>query len=133
MNEYEHLDDGQKIIWDTKRREHLTQKSYIKDMIVNTLFRQPQILWRRMEGCINSWCFHMKIERFIKSFDSFSYYKERIVPNLSPLPKKKHIEFAKLVYQQTWDLIDENGNIPDEKRYPSYSLKQEVVLGNYFT
>ena len=112
MNDYEHLDLNLRDIWNLKRREHLAQQPFIKDMIVDSLFRKPQQSWRGIEGDINSWCSHMTIERFCKSFDTFGYYKERIIPLLSPLHKEKHLEFAKFVYERNWDLLDDNGKLP---------------------
>ena len=56
----------------------------------------------------------MTIELFVKSFDSFGYYKERIVPNISSNQHKKHLDFSKLVYERKWDFLGVNGNFLDE-------------------
>ena len=100
IKEYEQMEYGTKYMWEAKRREHLAQHPYMKDLIVNTLFQKNQQSWRSIEGEINSWCSHMTIERFVKSFDSFGYYKERIVLKISPNQQKKNLEFDKLVYEQ---------------------------------
>ena len=36
-------------------------------------------------------------ERWLKSFDTFTFYKERLVPRLSEAQKAKHLAFAQLV------------------------------------
>ena len=51
------------------------------------------------------------IQRFVKLFDSFGYYKERIVPKLSPIQQKKHLDFAKLVHERKWDLFNDRGEM----------------------
>ena len=114
MQEYEQMDSLTKEMWEAKLREHLSQQTYIKDLVVNPLFQKPQKSWRSIEGEIKSWCSHMTIERFVKLFYSFGYYKERIVPNISRNQHKKNIEFAKLVYERRWDFMDGNGNLLDE-------------------
>ena len=84
MQEYEQMYSGTKDMWEAKVRDHLSQQPYMKDLVVNSLFQKPQQSWESSEGEINTWCSHMTIESFVKSFDSFGYYKEHIVPNISP-------------------------------------------------
>ena len=114
MQYYEQMDSGTKYMWEAKRRDHLAQQLYMKDLIVKSIFQKPQQSGRSIEGEINSWCIHMTIERFVKSCDSFGYYKEFIFPKLSPNQQKKHLEFSKIVYERKWDLLGGNGNFLDE-------------------
>ena len=56
----------------------------------------------------------MTIERSVKSFYSYGYYKEHIFPKLLPNQWKNYLEFSKLVYESKWDLLDVNDNFIDE-------------------
>ena len=109
INGYEHLDLKPKNMWSSRCREYLAQQPFIKDMIIDSLFWKPHQSWRQIEGNINSWCSHMVIAHFCKSFDSFDYYEERIISLFSPRHKDKHLEFIKLVYERNLDLLDGNG------------------------
>ena len=65
------MDYVPKDMWEGKLKENLDQQPYMKDLIINALFQKPHQSWRSIEGEMNSWCSHMTIERFVKSFDLF--------------------------------------------------------------
>ena len=103
MHHYDELDFAIKYLWGANRRGYMGRQLYIKDIIVDALFQQPQQPWISIELVINSWCSFITIEIFVKYFDSIGYYKERIITKLSPKQQKKHLEFSKLVHERRWD------------------------------
>ena len=115
LAEYETLDDDTKRFWDLERRNHLARQPYIKHEIVRSMSNNPQRSFRGLEVDIGYWCSHKCIERWLNSFDTFEFYRERICPLLSPAQKKKHLEFAKSVLD-LWGLKDTDGNLPNGKK-----------------
>ena len=64
MDEYKHIDDGVKDMWEGKHKDHLYQQHFVKDVIFDALFRKPQQSCRGIEGDINSWFIHMEMDWF---------------------------------------------------------------------
>ena len=64
MHYYKQLDDRVKDMWGGKQRENLALQPFVKDVIVDALFHKPQKLCSGIEGDINSWYIHMKIDHF---------------------------------------------------------------------
>ena len=115
LNEYDALDEDSKRLWELKRREHLARQPYIQSDIVAALSKNPQRSFRGLEQDVDFWCSYKTIERWLKSFDSFQFYKERMVPLLSAAQKQKHLAFAQLV-QNFWNIRDAEGNLPNGKK-----------------
>ena len=110
----------------------MAQQPYMKDLIVDALFQKPQKSWSSIEGEIKSWCSHMTIERFVKSFHSFGYDKEHIFTNISPNQWKKHLEFFKLVFEIKWNFLDGNGNYLDEIMVFFLFIMMRSGFGGFF-
>ena len=115
LTEYDTISDDDKQLWELKRREHLARQPYMQNDIVAALSSNPQRSFRGLEQDIGLWCSHKTIERWLKSFDTFTFYKERLVPRLSEAQKAKHLAFAQLV-RNFWNIRDENGNLPNGKK-----------------
>ena len=115
LTEHDTISDDDKQLWELKRREHLARQPYIQNNIVAALSSNPQRSFRGLEQDIGLWCSHKTIERWLKSFDTFTFYKERLVPRLSEAQKAKHLAFAQLV-RNFWNIRDENGNLPNGKK-----------------
>ena len=92
-------------------------------MSVDSLLWKPQQSWKGLEVDTKSWCSHMTVLHFCKSFDSFSYYKEHIIPILSPRHNQKNLELAKLVCERNWDFRDKNSKLSGGKK--------EILLIHY--
>ena len=115
LTKYDALDEDSKQLWELKRREHLARQPYIQNDIVAALSGNPQRSFRGLEQDVDLWCSHKTIERWLKSFDTFTFYKERMVPRLSQAQKAKHLAFAQLV-RNFWDIRDAEGNLPNGKK-----------------
>ena len=61
-------------IWEIKCREHLDRQLFVKNIIVDVMFRKPQKSCRVIEVGIRSCCSHIAIDWFCKLFGSFGCY-----------------------------------------------------------
>lgn len=93
--EFESLDDGNKALWEGKRREHLLQQPRIKDRIIDAIRKNPKRSWSGIEADINHWCSDASIYRWVTSRPGYHLYCERVIPLLTDAQRLKHYNFAK--------------------------------------
>jgi hypothetical protein len=100
---YNTLDDATKERWEMKRREQLLRQPNIKNEIIAAVIKNPKASWTGISGTIGNWCSAGCIQRWMTSRDGYSLYTERVIPLLSDLQKKSHLEFSKL-FRSNWGL-----------------------------
>ena len=100
---YRKTDDETKTLWSLRSRQHLHRQPNIKDLIMAALDVNPKRSWLGLEHDIEYWCSATTIRKWLVHQETFSYYAERILPNLLPHQKVKHKEFAHL-FRNNWGM-----------------------------
>ena len=98
------LKNEYKAWWEHKQSINLNRKPYIKDYIINTLSKNPQISWRDLEKQIRCWCCKTTIRRWITLKNSYKTHNEGIITLLSISQRRNHLDFPKN-YVNNWGLV----------------------------
>ena len=93
-NQFDAVDADTKLLWELRSREHLHRQPQIAKLILLVFDKNPKRSWLGLETDIDYWCSATTIRKWLTQQETFSYYAERILPNLLPHQKVKHKEFA---------------------------------------
>ena len=102
-NEFVNENDEVKDLWQMKSRQHIHRQPHIAELIISALEKNPRRSWMGLESDIDNWCGATTIRKWLTTTESFSYYAERILPNLLSHQKVKHKEFAER-FRMNWGL-----------------------------
>mmetsp|Transcript_10823 Transcript_10823/g.17325 ORF Transcript_10823/g.17325 Transcript_10823/m.17325 type:complete len:169 (-) Transcript_10823:853-1359(-) len=86
---------AEKAQWECYSRTQLQTQPNIRDRIIEVLKNNPKTPYREVANAIGNWCSASTIERWMKSFPSYSTYLERPLPMLTRSQMAKHVTFAK--------------------------------------
>jgi hypothetical protein len=74
------------------------------DEISSALKKNPKSPWCHMEKEINGWCCNSIICMWVASKKGFKVYVEQIIPLLSNVQQKKHLDFG-MHFHSNWGLL----------------------------
>ena len=96
-NEFVNENDEVKDLWQMRSRQHIHRQPHIAELIISALEKNPRRSWMGLESDIDNWCGATTIRKWLTTTESFSYYAERILPNLLSHQKVRHKEFAERI------------------------------------